>query len=148
MNNEIEPQSRPRAMLVTILSIVAVLIVTAMYFGSTVNGRVIEELRNDPQGVRAQRVMAISFPNGRTIPVNYLREGNTVFAGSDFGWWKSIDPAGSQVELLIQGETFSGRAEVSQDEGYTYEVFERLRPDAPTWASRMMRAKLVVIELD
>ncbi len=135
-------------MLVTIIAVLTVLVVASYVFANSYNTRVIEELRTQPEGERAIRVMAITFPDGRMLPVNYLREGNTVFAASDFNWWKSISPGGSKVSLLIKGEDLSGTASVSQDEEYTYEVFERLRPDAPTWASKLVGAKLVIIELD
>ena len=135
-------------MLLTVTAILVVLVIAGFYLGRSANTRVIQELRTEPQGTRADRVMAITFPDGRMVPVNYLREDNTVFAGSDFNWWKSISPEGTRVNVLIRGEDLSGIAKVSQDEEYTYEVFERLRPDAPTWASKLVGAKLVVIELD
>ncbi|MCG8414916.1 MAG: hypothetical protein MI746_11920 [Pseudomonadales bacterium] len=135
-------------MLLITIALLIVISVAAYFFANSYNAGVIEELRTQPEGNRAMRVMAITFPDGHTLPVNYLREGNIVFAGSDFNWWRSISPEGSRVNLLIKGEMLSGTATVAQDEDYTYEVFERLRPDAPTWASKLVGAKLVTIELD
>ena len=36
-----------------------------------------------PQGERAKKVMLSTLPSGCTIPVNYLREADGVYAGSD-----------------------------------------------------------------
>lgn len=131
-----------------VLVIVGILVLATIYFNTSYNASVIQELQTNPEGERALKVMAITFPDGRRVPVNYLREDNLVFAGSDFGWWKKISNDGTLVELLIKGEKLTGTAKVSQDMEYTYQVFERLRPTAPTWASKLVGAKLVVIELD
>ena len=40
------------------------------------NPRVSAELREDPRGQRAQRVMLLTLPDGQVLPVNYLREGD------------------------------------------------------------------------
>ena len=48
-----------------------------------VNPGVAEELRAEPDGDRAQKVMLLTLPSGREIPVNYLREGDRVYAGAD-----------------------------------------------------------------
>src|SRR5215468_11198869 len=74
------------------------------------NPRVARELRENPDGARARKVMLITLPSGRTIPVNYLREGDTVYAGADGGWWRELRGAGARVELLIRGETLAGHA--------------------------------------
>ena len=131
-----------------ILFLLVLLAAGVIYFSSAYNTRVARELESNPEGERAAQVMLITFPDGHSTPVNYLREGNTVFAGSDFNWWKKIASDGTRLKLLIKGEELEGTATVSDDTGYTYEVFERLRPDAPTWASKLVGARLVVIELD
>ena len=135
-------------MTIFILFVIALLIAAILYFSTAYNTRVARELESNPQGERAAQVMMITFPDGRSTPVNYLREGDTVFAGSDFNWWKKIASDGTQLKLLIKGEELEGTATVSDDITYTYEVFERLRPDAPIWASRLVGAKLVVIQLN
>ncbi len=137
-----------RSMVYLIIAVIGIAFIGVRLAASGYNKRVGEELNSAPNGEMAQKTMLITFPGGRHTPVNYLREGNTVFAGSDFNWWKSIAAEGTRLELLIRGEHLTGLAKVSQDLDYTYEVFERLRPDAPTWASRLVGAKLVVIELD
>jgi hypothetical protein len=50
------------------------------------NARVAENLRSDPNGERAARVMLLRLPDGSELPVNYLREGDLVFAGADGRW--------------------------------------------------------------
>jgi hypothetical protein len=34
-------------------------------------------------------LLLLTMPDGRQIPVNYLREGNLVFAGADGRWWRA-----------------------------------------------------------
>ncbi len=48
----------------------------AVYQIQIVNPRVSSELRDNPGGQRAQRVMLLTLPDASTIPVNYLREGD------------------------------------------------------------------------
>jgi len=131
-----------------ILFLIVLLAAGGIYFSSTYNARVAKELKSSPEGERAAQVMLITFPDGHSTPVNYLREGNNVFAGSDFNWWKKVAGDGTSLKMLIKGEELEGIATVSDDMTYTYEVFKRLRPDAPKWASRLVGAKLVVIRLD
>ena len=73
------------------------------------NPRVVAELRDDPQGERAGIVMLLGLPDGRELPVNYLREGNQVFAGADGRWWRPLRDGNAPVRLLIRGETFDGQ---------------------------------------
>ncbi len=95
------------------------------------NPRVIRELVENPQGERAGRVMLLTLPGGRGIPVNYLREGDKVFAAADGTWWKDLVGEGTLVTVLIRGETLAGEARVVLDDPvYTKDVFERLRPNA------------------
>jgi hypothetical protein len=60
------------------------------------------------------------------------------------------NPTGDRAAsiMLIRGEELEGTATVSDDTAYTYQVFERLRPDAPVWASRLAGARLVAIRLN
>ena len=88
--------------------------------------------------------MLITLPSGRRIPVNYLREGDMVYAGADGRWWKELVGEGVPVEVLIQGETHVGRGRaVRDDPEYTARVFRRLRPNAldrPTSGSKAGRS--------
>jgi uncharacterized protein YneF (UPF0154 family) len=87
------------------------------------------ELRENPQGERAGKVMLLSLPSGRELPVNYLREGDLVFVGADGSWWDELKGGGNAVEMLIRGETLRGHARAIEDDpDYTLEVFKRLRP--------------------
>ena len=54
------------------------------------NRSVTRALRALPQGERAKKVMLLTLPSGRTIPVNYLREADIVYAGSDGRWWREL----------------------------------------------------------
>lgn len=108
------------------------------------NAAVVEELRAEPDGERAKKVMALTLPSGRTIPVNYLREGDTVYAGADFPWWRELRPDGGRGSVLIQGETLPGYIRAIEDDPERRtEVFARLRPNAVPWWG-----VLVVVELD
>jgi hypothetical protein len=108
------------------------------------NPRVIRELREEPEGERAQKVMLLTLPSGKALPVNYLRDGATVYAAADFPWWRELRGEGGRGSVLIRGETFHGHVRVVEDDPELREsVFARLRPTAPRWMGT-----LVVIELD
>ena len=117
----------------------------AIYANFVANPATARELRQHPQGERAQVVMLLQLPSGKEIPVNYLREDNLVFVGADFPWWRELDGVGGPVEMLIKGESIRGHGRVVQDDPeYTVEVFQRLRPTS----YEILSGKLVVIEID
>jgi hypothetical protein len=111
----------------------------------------LDELTQNPEGVRAGRVMLLTLPGGTTIPVNYLQEDDTVFAGADGRWWRQLQSDGADgadVTMVIRGETLAGRAIVILDDPeYTHAVFARLRPAAPDWLPDWLNGKLIVIKL-
>ena len=139
-------------LLVGVVSIVGLLLAVWLggraYYSLVVNDRVIQELREDPDGERANIVMLLTLPDGRELPVNYLREGNRVFAGADGRWWRAFRDGNVPVKVFIKGQAHSGRAyTVMDDPEYTREVFERLRPNVPKWLPDWLNAYLVVIDL-
>lgn len=116
----------------------------ALFYGAVMNPRVERELREDPNGERARKVMLITLPSGRTIPVNYLREGNRVYAGADGGWWKELRGEGGRGRVFVRGETLHGHMRaVEDDPEWRKDVFSRLRPSALPGSGT-----LVVVELD
>ncbi len=137
-------------LLIAVVAAVVVLLAgSRIYFALITNPAVVEELKDNPQGERAGIVMLLTLPNGRTLPVNYRREGNRVFAGADGRWWRALREGDAPVRVWIRGETFEGRAHVALDDPeYKREVFARLRPDVPKWLPEWLDAHLVVIELD
>ena len=64
------------------------------YYSLVVNDRVTKELTENPDGERANIVMLMTFPDGQRLPMNYLREGNQVFAGADGRWWRKFREGG------------------------------------------------------
>ncbi|MDE0507179.1 MAG: hypothetical protein F4234_04525 [Gammaproteobacteria bacterium] len=136
--------------LIIILGILATAFIALRAFMLLVgNPRVVAELRDDPQGDRAGIVMLLELPDGRELPVNYLREGDQVFAGADGGWWRPLRDGNAPVRLLIRGETLTGKARVVLDDpAYKRDVFDRLRPTVPKWLPDWLDAHLVVIDLD
>lgn len=117
----------------------------ALPLGSRVlNSGIVRELREHPDGERARKVMLLTLPSGKRIPVNYLREGQTVYAGADFPWWRELRAEGAAVTVWIRGETLRGRGRaVEDDPARRATVFAKLRPTAPSWTGTM-----VVVELD
>jgi hypothetical protein len=142
--------SRRLAFLIVILAVIPVLLGGYwLYMTAIFNPRVVEEIRSDPEGPRAGIFMLLTWPGGRSIPVNYLREGDTVFVGSDGLWWRAFRDGGAPVTLEIRGETLRGLAKVVLDDPeYKRDVFARLRPNVPKWLPDRLDAKLVVITLD
>ncbi len=120
-----------------------------VYYALVVNERVTKELREDPESETAKIVMLLTFPDGKQLPVNYLREGNQVFAGADGRWWRAFRKGQVPVTVLIKGQKHSGQARtVMDDPEYTREVFKRLRPNVPKWLPDWLNAYLIVIDLD
>ena len=116
---------------VVLVVLVAIGPVTFFVMDRFRNPSVVQELIDEPQGERAARVMVLTLPSGRVIPVNYLREGERVYAGADGRWWKELEGEGFPVTLVIRGETLQGTARaVLDDAAYTKDVFSRLRPTA------------------
>lgn len=102
-----------------------------LYFDRIANPRVVRELHEQPDGERARKVMIVTLPSGRSVPVNYLREDDRVYAGADGGWWRELIGADHPVTVFIRGETLYGLARAVQDDpDYTRDVFARLRPNA------------------
>lgn len=100
-------------------------------YNSIVNPGVERELRQQPDGERAQKVMLLTLPSGRTIPVNFLAENGRVYAGADGRWWTELRDGPHDVSVWVKGETTPGRARaVVDDPDYTKDVFSRLRPSA------------------
>lgn len=136
-------------LLIAVAAVVVLFLAMRIYYGLVANPAVVQELKDNPQGERASIVMLLTLPNGRTLPVNYRREGNRVFAGADGRWWRSLREGNAPVSVWIRGETFEGRAHVALDDPeYKRDVFSRLRPDVPKWLPEWLDAHLVVIELD
>ena len=129
--------------------VLAAVLALRFLIAPTANAGVLEEIAADPHGERARVVMALTLPDGRTLPVNYLREGRHVYAGADGRWWRTLREGDVAVSVQIRGETLAGRARVALDEPeFKAEVFSRLRPDVPSWLPEWLDAHLVVIELD
>jgi hypothetical protein len=129
-----------------VVALVGALLLVGIFraYSDWANARVVRELRGDPQGKRAGRVMLLTLPSGKALPVNYLREGDTVYAAADFPWWRELRSGGGRGSVLIRGETLHGhvRAETGDPE-LRASVFGRLRPTAPAWTGTM-----IVVEVD
>ncbi len=129
---------------VVLVSGMVVLGAGALFYTAVMNPRVERELREEPNGERARKVMLITLPSGRTIPVNYLREGNRVYAGADGSWWKELRGEGGRGSVFVRGETLQGHMRaVEGDPEWRKDVFSRLRPSALPGSGT-----LVVVELD
>lgn len=144
-----EPMQNWLKYLVVLLTILGVLLgAYVVYSVQVVNPRVVAELVAEPDGPRAARVMLLTIPNERVIPVNYLREGSLVFVGADGPWWRDFLSGDVPVQMFIRGDDLHGVANVVDDDpDYTKKIFARLRPDVPDWLPSWANAKLVVITL-
>lgn len=118
-----------------------------VFFSQVINPAMAKELRTNPTGEEAQEAMLLTVA-GKTRPVNYLKEGNTVYMGVDGRWWREFQGNGAPVSMLIQGVAYNGHGVVVlDDQAYVDEVFARLRPTAPEWLPDWLNGKLVVITI-
>jgi len=123
--------------------------VAFLYMDRFVNPGVADELRAEPNGERAQKVMLLTLPSGREIPVNYLREGDWVYAGADGRWWRELTGDGGPVSVFVRGEALTGRARaVLDDPAHTKDVFARLRPAALPGFGTLVEVRLDAPEAD
>jgi hypothetical protein len=126
-----------------VVSGIALVAVAAFLLGRSMNAGVERELREDPNGERALKVMLLTLPSGKNIPVNYLREDGTVYAGADFPWWRELRGDGGSVTVLIRGESLRGYARAVEDDvELRSSVFRRLRPTAPAWTGTLVEVTL------
>ena len=138
-----------RVALIVLATLTLLIVGYGVYVTSIGNSGVVAELKQNPMGERAERAMLLTFPDGKTIPVNYLREDNRVYAGADGAWWRAFDGEGAAVTLLIQGEALTGHATVElRDQKFIDDVFSRLRPTVPEWLPDWANGKLVIVDLN
>ena len=90
-------------------------------------------LQSERHGLLSDGVMLITLKKRdsagmKTFPVDYLREGNMVYIGSDSGWWKHLE-GGAEVTMLIQGTEYTGWATpILDDPERSSAGFKKLRP--------------------
>ena len=115
--------------MVTIISVLAgISVLVAAY-----NPLVTTILQSEQHALLSGRTMLITMKNRetaqmKTFPVNYLREGDMVYIGSDFGWEKHL-VGGAEVRLLIQAREYTGRATpILDDPERSGAGFKKLRP--------------------
>jgi hypothetical protein len=112
--------------IISVLAGIAIIITAANPLVSTI-------LRSEQHGLLSDGVMLITMKERdssemKTFPVDYLREGNTIYIGSDFGWWKHLED-GAEVHMLIKGTELVGWATpVIDDPERNIAGFKKLRP--------------------
>ena len=106
------------------------------------NPQVIRELQEQPDGERARKVMVLTLPSGKAIPVNYIQDPGVVYAAADFPWWRELrEPA--PVTVFVRGRTLNGRGRaVLEEPELRSQVFERLRPTAPSFTGTLIEVRL------
>lgn len=128
-----------RTALIVAAGLAALLILFTLHTRFVQNPRVEDELESAPLGERARRVLVLSLPSGKTIPVNYWidpgsAERSVVYVASDFFWWREVRGAGAPVEVVLLGRRRPGHARAIEDDPTRRErVYTELRPKAPKW---------------
>ena len=90
-------------------------------------------LQSERHGLLSDGVMLITLKQRdsaemKTFPVDYLREENMVYIGSDSDWWKHLE-GGAAVTMLIQGTEVPGWATpILDDPERSSAGFRKLRP--------------------
>lgn len=128
-----------------VIAVVGIVLLAPLVF-SVMNRGVVRELREQPDGERAKEVMLLTLPSKKSIPVNYLREDEIVWAAADFPWWRELRGDGEPVTVWIRGESLRGLGRaVEDDPALRRSVFERLRPTAPLWAGTLLEIRLAEV---
>jgi hypothetical protein len=113
------------------------------YMEHVENPAVVRELREQPDGARARKVMLLTLPSGRALPVNYLREGETIYVAADGRWWRELRGFGGRVQLFVRGQALAGHARAIEDEpARRSAIFDRLRPTAPKLFGTLIEIEL------
>lgn len=118
---------------------VTVLLVFVVQTRTIQNPRVLRRLEREPDGALATRVLVLTLPSGKSIPVNYLLERDAdgreiVHVASDFFWWRELRGVGAPVEVVIRNVRRRGHARANEDDPeHRRSIFDRLRPTAPGW---------------
>ena len=106
-------------------------------------------LRSEQHALLSEHIMLISMNKRNTadlitFPVDYRRERNVVYVGSDSAWWQHLQ-GGAEVRLLIQRTEFIGWATpIIDDPARSRAGFQRLRP----WTyKRALRSGAVFVEI-
>jgi deazaflavin-dependent oxidoreductase (nitroreductase family) len=69
-----------------------------------------------------------------TTPVQYKRDGNTVYVVTSQGytWWKNLR-GGANVKLVIQGKSYAGHANITEDTAqiinHLGKIYPKLNPE-------------------
>ena len=74
-------------------------------------------LRSPAHALMSRTTMLLTFTgrqSGRryTIPVRYLREGDTLLTATDSRWWRNLQ-GGVLVDLYLAGQKIGGKADVN-----------------------------------
>ena len=115
--------------MVTIISVLAGISVRVAAY----NPLVTTILQSEQHPLLSGRTMLITLKNRetaqmKTFPANYLREGDMVYIGSDFGWEKHL-VGGAEVRMLIQAREYTGWATpILDDPERSSAGFKKLRP--------------------
>jgi len=117
------------------------------WYGNWANERVEQRLRANDQrlGKNTLLVTMVGRKSGklRKVPVNYKRVDGAFVIGTEASWWHNLK-GGADVEVLVAGETFQGRAEPILDDPPRRERLGRaLTGFSWLWFSK----PLVVIEI-
>ena len=106
-------------------------------------------LRSNRHGLLSGHIMLITMKKRETsdlltFPVDYLRDGDSVYVGSDSGWWKHLE-GGAEVRMLIQGTELVGWATpIIDDPDRIKAGFNKLRP----WTyKRALWSRAVFVEI-
>lgn len=85
--------------------------------------------------------MLISFTGRRsgkhyTTPISYVQQGQTLLLGVGGAWWKNLR-GDAPVQVRLCGKTYTGRAEVREDEASMTRAYQTILAQNPTQARFM-----------
>ncbi|MCB9452697.1 MAG: nitroreductase family deazaflavin-dependent oxidoreductase [Anaerolineaceae bacterium] len=110
-------------------------------------------LRSPLHGIVSSKYMLITFTGRKsgtvyTTPVQYVREGDTVYVITSKGytWWKNLR-GGAAVEVVIRGKPYQGDATAVTDEDGVRQVMIQALPTMSATQREQFVPKTVAITI-
>ncbi|MEM7077061.1 MAG: hypothetical protein AAF513_00405 [Pseudomonadota bacterium] len=100
------------------------------------NRGVIDELKSQPDGDRAARLLLLTLPDQREIPLRFVKVDPRLFyVGAGGRWWRQVCD-GVRLGVLIEGNPGVAAVRCVDDARLKRRIFAQLRSPLVAWLPR------------